>query len=267
MDSQIRFTGRAPCAAHTFGFHGIVSFTQAGGVCQPDNLSAKNEADLDHVPGRPGDVGHDGGLPPGEPVEDGRLAGVRGADDHDAESVADAFTDPAIAEGGLDLFDQAGDPFANRGGGIAADITFIRKVDHHLDEREESGQLITPLIIYAGESARDLPEGLRLLREGLRLDQVGHAFGFGEVKFARFESAPGELAGARKPDSGNCRQRIERMGDHRRPAMQVKLECVFAGIGVRGRGVEREALVDLGAGEILDPGQHRAARFRHTGCQ
>src|SRR5690606_38196879 len=104
-------------------------------VRNPDNLSAEDKADLDNVPGRSCDVGHDGRVPPRKTIQDGRLAGVRRTNDGDPEAVSDALTDSPVTERSLDLRHEYREAFANRRVCLRRDISLIRKIDQHFDER------------------------------------------------------------------------------------------------------------------------------------
>jgi DNA-binding HxlR family transcriptional regulator len=104
--AQIRFEGGAACPADAFRFDHILRFPETCRVRNPDNLTAEDETDLDDVPGRPGNVGDDGRLAPGETIQNGGLAGVGWSDNRDPEPVADTFSNPAVAERGFDLRHQ-----------------------------------------------------------------------------------------------------------------------------------------------------------------
>ncbi len=74
-----------------------------------------------------------------------------------------------------------------------------------------------------------MPQGLAALRFGLGVDEVGEAFGFGEVELAVLEGAAGELARLGGPQALDRRQGAENPLDHRPSAMNLQLGHVLAG--------------------------------------
>ncbi|MNS96004.1 hypothetical protein D3C72_1302850 [compost metagenome] len=85
-----------------------------------------------------------------------------------------------------------------------------------------------------------MAQGLRLLRAGLGVDQVGHGLGLGQIHAAVLEGATGELARFGRADIEGDQGATGGL-DHSPAAMQMQLGAVFAGIGV-------------GAGETQDQG-------------
>jgi hypothetical protein len=96
----------------------------------------------------------------------------------------------------------------------------------------------------------------RLAARGV--DQVGHRLGLREVQLAFEVRAARELARL-----GEARARVEAGGEqrlhHDRTAVSLQLQHRLAGIGMRGRKVERDALVQLREGR-----EGRQARLGQT---
>jgi len=86
------------------------------------------------------------------------------------------------------------------------------------------------------------------LRFGLRLDQVGEAFGFGEVDPPILEGSPGEFTGKCFPQATESRQATKNGVDHRPSAMALKLNDIFASGARRGIKPEHQSFVEQLAG-------------------
>ena len=107
------------------------------------------------------------------------------------------------------------------------------------------------------ERAVERARGRARRRFGAGVDQVGDGFGLGQVELVVEEGALGEFArpgDAQARRARPVRRRIDRGGgleaareqqlQHDRAAVRLQLEHVFAGVRVRRREVERQALID-----------------------
>ena len=218
------------------------------------------------IPGGAGDVGDDGGLTPGQGVEQAGLAGIGATGDHHGHAVAQQGAAVGFAldlvQFGLDTLQQALDPAV----GEEVDL-FLGKVDGRLDIDAQADQLFDQALHPAREFALQRTQGIARRLFGARLDEVGDGFGLGQVElvvekgaFAEF-TRPGQ---ARTLFQGAAQQQVE---DHR-AAMALEFQHVFAGEGVgtgkeqRDAGVQHAAVGGEEVAVVGMPGRQLAAADR-----
>lgn len=231
---EVRFRNPGPAPAYALGFHRFLGLPQAGRIDENNGQAIEVEADLDGVAGRAGDVGHDGRLPPGQGIEEGRLAGIGLARQHDPEPFPQALPPSAVGQGRGDGLPQCGGPAEHRR--IEArlvHIPLIREIEGRLRRREAIDRLVPPGRNLTAQGSFELAEGLPPLALGLGVDQVGDGLGLGEIHPPVEQGSPGELAGSGGAAAGMGRQHGEDAAAHREPSVQVKLGHVFAAVGSR----------------------------------
>ena len=211
---------------------------------------------LDDAPRGPGGGRYDGGVAPGQLVEQARLAGVGGADDGNQDSVAHSLAPAVVLEVGRDRLFQAGD-FVARPRVNAHGQVFVRKIQADLAVGQGPKQTSAPILVNPAQFAFELAQGLFALGRGFGLDQIGQPFGGGEVHFAVLERAPGEFPRLGHPQAGHAAERIKHAPNDGGAAMKVKLGHILAGkAGGRGKP-DHQAVVDGLAGcGIADAGAH-----------
>ena len=141
----------------------------------------------------------------------------------------------------------------------------LGKVQRRLDQHAQLARCARAGLDLPRERAAERAAGRARGGFGAGVDQVGHRLGLGQVELAVEKGALGELARlgqaqARSPAPA-CRQRASSSCSTHRAAMGLQLEHVFAGVGVRRREVQRQALVD-GAAVGAQEGQQRGLARR-----
>ena len=94
-------------------------------------------------------------------------------------------------------------------------------------------QFATPALEQITQITLKLAERLHLLGGGFGVNQIGNGFGTGQVKLAVQNCAARKLTGFGRSAIWQSGKRLQHAGDHRRAAMQVQLNNIFAGIAVR----------------------------------
>ena len=100
------------------------------------------------------------------------------------------------------------------------------------------------MVVLLGQTARQLPKSLGFLCIGLCFDNVSDAFGLGQIDLARFKGASRELTRLSQAHSRLTRQCTDCMGYDGWTAMQVKLQRIFTGIGMRPGHEDDESLIN-----------------------
>ena len=122
-----------------------------------------------------------------------------------------------------------------------------------------------PAFIELAQRPFHLPQRLDTLGLGLGIDQIGKAFDLGEVELAVLEGAARELAGRRRAQIRQPRQRRENARHDRAAAMQMQLDDILAGETCGRRKEKRQAAIERGACfGIAETAQRRHARARHA---
>ena len=148
------------------------------------------------------------------------------------------MNDAAARERGFERSERRGQRVdAARDFGLGRHVHIVfGKVDAGFEQGDELNQRLLDGSDAAAERATHLAGGQARLGEGLRLDQVAHRLGLGEVEPAGEKGALGEFAGLGQP-----RAQIERAAkqqfQHDRRSMRGNLDEILGGVGV-GSGEE-----------------------------
>ena len=199
---QVRLGRPLPRAAHALLLDRIVAVADAGGVEQRHRIAVEIEMHLDHVARRAGDRRHDRRLAPGDPVEQGRLAGVRRPRNRHHQPVAQ----PLAARGArqrLARFRRAARARSFSAGATRSSGTSASSEKSIRASTSASASISRARQVSARSPSKplQLPIGLPALRFGLGADQIGQALDRGEIELAVLEGAARELAGLRRPQA------------------------------------------------------------------
>ncbi len=182
-------------AADALPFDGALRLANTGRVRDDHRQTVEVEPHLDGVACRAGLFRDDGGLAPGEGVEQARLAGVRRASEHHTEPIAQDLAAVAIVEvcgdGGFELADH----LARGLEGVVRHVALVAEIDGRLDQGAGPQQLAAPPLIELRQRAAHLVQRLAPLCLGLRIDEIGKALDLGQIQLAVVKGAAGELAG------------------------------------------------------------------------
>src|SRR5690348_11387179 len=121
---------------------------------------------------------------------------------------------------------------------------FLRKIDRRFEARETMEKPASPRLRQPPQRAAELPERLAALGCGLGRDEIGDAFGRGEIELAIEEGPPREFAGLGEAQPRHRRELLEQASEDRAAAMNMELGNVLAGIAARPRKEEDEPVVD-----------------------
>ena len=211
--------------------------------------------DLDHVPGGAGDRRDDGDIAPGKGVEQGRLAGIGRAGEHDGEALAQALA-AAVGGGATDLVRDPVDRGEDLRLQILRHIALVGEVEARLEQGQHLQHLLAPTLGGMSQLAAELAHGLAPLRLGLGIDEVGEALDLGEVHAAVEKGAAGELAGLRRAAILDGAERAQHRGPGRQPAMDMELGLILAGKALRPRHPQDEGLIERLAARRIRQGPH-----------
>jgi len=182
----------------------------------------------------------------GQRVEQARLADVRRADQDHVQPVAQHR---ALARAGEHVVELAADrrQAAARVGRLQEVDLLLGEVQRRLDQRAQLEQRLDQGVDAPRELAGQRAVGRPCRRLGAGVDQVGDCLGLGEVEAVVEEGAAGEFArrGHAQADRAACLQAARQQHlQHHRPAVALQFEHRLAGVGVRRRKQQRDALVD-----------------------
>ncbi len=215
-----------------------------GGVEQGYRITVEIEMHLNNVASGAGMRRHNRRLPPGNPVEQRRLARIRRAGDSDHEAVAQALALRRTRKGFRDFTFQRGDPGQRRRDQFLGYIALVGEIDPRLDQRRRLDDPLPPTLSPGAERAFQLPQRLAPLPVGVGVDQVVEALGFCEIQLAVLKGAAGEFAGLGGPQSLQGTDCLKHRSQHGPTAMDMQLGNVFAGRAVRLRKPESNRFVE-----------------------
>ena len=252
-------------AADAFALDRAFGLADAGGVDQDDGIAAEIEPHLDDVAGGAGLLRDDGGIAPGEHVHQAGLAGIGRSGDHHAEAVAQDLAAAGVGQMRGHFRDQhLHRGLRGRGDGLG-DVALIGEVERGLERGAGCDQPCAPAVIERPQPAIGLTQRLAPLGLGLGVDQVGEAFGGGEVELAVLEGAAGELARLGEAHVGEAGQRAEHALDHRAAAMDVQLGHVLAGEAPGAAEEQNQpAIEQFAVFGVADYGKARDFRLRNA---
>ena len=162
---------------------------------------------LEHVAGGARKRRHDRHVPPGEPVDQARLARVRRSEDRDRQAGAQLLAPMTVRQMRRHFGRQPRDLRPDAREQVLGQVLFGGEVDLGLEPGERPEQDLPPRPVEPPQSAVQLLQGLARLSAGLGIDQVGQALDRGQIEPAVQERAAGELAGLGRPQTRQIRQR------------------------------------------------------------
>ena len=164
---------------------------------------------------------------------------------------------------GIDLLRQE---LLHVAGWHPAEHVFIGEIQRGFDEHPQVDQAFDDAVDFLREAAGEGAHGRAGGGGGGGFDEVGDAFGLGQVELAVEEGAAGELTGL-----GHAGAELEAAGqqhlhDHR-AAVALQFDDVFAGEGVGRREVEEEAFVDQPVIRAAKAGETGHAGLGHLAAE
>lgn len=249
-----------PGAADALGLNGIVGVAQAGGVDQGDRQAIEGEVFTQHITGGAGHLGDDGCINPGQLVEQGRLADIGRAAEHDLQALLQH--PPALRVDGQlpQRLGQARQPVVQVGIGQPVDI-LVGEIECALDEHARRDQAFGQRCDACGKAPFQRLE--RSLGGACRagIDQIDDGFGLRQIELAIDKSALRELTGpgnAGTEDAGRAQQAIKCGG----AAVALQFDHILAGERGGRREAQHQAPVERLAIGIAKSAQHRRAGRR-----
>lgn len=185
-------------------FDGVAGLAESGGVHQTEYLAAGQRYGVfDDVAGGAVDVADDGAVIAGEGVEQGRFAGVGGADDGGGDAVLYGLSGgEALVEGGEAGVDVDGE-LSQLGARCEGDV-FFGEVEFEFDKRRQVDELLAQVGYAARYAAFHLAEGYALLGACGGGDKVGYGLGLCEVEAPGHKRAACKLAWGGETRSGGA---------------------------------------------------------------
>mmetsp|Transcript_32493 Transcript_32493/g.76308 ORF Transcript_32493/g.76308 Transcript_32493/m.76308 type:complete len:400 (-) Transcript_32493:129-1328(-) len=256
---------RVPAARHADALDLVGRvIAQAGGVGDVQRHALDLDGLADLVARGAGDGRDDGELGPGQRIEQRALADVGLAGEHHLQAVAQQG---ALAGAGLDgaqLRRQAVEP--SEGIGLLEEVDFfLGEVERGFHQHAQLDELVAQHADLLAQRAAEGPARAAGGGFSAGVDQVGHGLGLGQVELAVQEGALGELSRLGQPqvDTGLDDPRQQQLHHHGAP-VGLQLQHMLAGVGMRGRKVQREALVDGGALGVAERPVGRFPRLQVT---
>ena len=260
---EVRTLRERPGAGDAEVFHLVRDATDAGGVVQIEAHAADLERPLHRVARGAGDGGDDRLVLPEEGVEQGALARVRPAREHDVHPLLDLFAGAILRrEGGERPLDRADALARVREVGVL-DV-LLGEVDVRVDPGEKLGQLRLARADGGGEVLGVEQVARAHFRLRLAVDHVRHPLGGGEGKFAVEKGAFGELAalGEAAAEAEGAAQDAARDA---RAAVAMELDDVLAREAVRGAEIDAKAVV--AEGTAVDLARDHAIGLEVADCR
>ena len=134
-------------AADAFGLDGTLGCPQARSVGHDHRIAAEVEPYLERIPRGPGFGRDDGDIPPGERIEQARLAGIGWPGQHHPEAVAQDLAAVAVGQMGVDWSPRPAAIAAAVAIGIRGNIRLVRKVEAGLGQRQRLKKLLPPTLV------------------------------------------------------------------------------------------------------------------------
>jgi hypothetical protein len=182
-------------------------------------------------------------------------------------------------EHGGDAGGRANEPALGVGRDQEIDL-LLGEVERRLDQQAQLDQDLGEGVDLAREGAVERARRRARRGFGAGVDQIGDGLGLGEVELVVEEGALGEFAGAGDAQVRQARlpgRRIElgrrfetareKQLQHDRTAVRLQLEDVLAGVRVRCREEDRQALVDRGAVPVAKRQVGRLARRQRAAAE
>ncbi len=222
--------------------HLVLGVAQAGGVDDVQRHAIQVDMLAQHIAGGTGDLGDDGGLAPGQGIEQARLASVGTTGDHHLHPFPQQGALPGFA---ANLVQRPHDGVKiprYLAVGEKIDL-FIREVDGRFHIDAQADQALHQLLDFVGE----LPlQGVHGTAGGLLaggFDEVGDGFGLGQIQLVIHEGALAELAGAGRAQPLDLQDAAHQHVHDDRAAVALQLQHVFAGEAVGGLEQQGDALI------------------------
>ena len=257
-----------PGAANAFPLHHVLALAQTGGVDDVQRQAVDVDLLAQHVAGGAGDVGDDGRLPPGQGIEQARLAGVGLAGEHDVHALAHQLALPGGGHHPREFVEQGVDALAEVFVGQKVDL-LLGKVDGRFDEHAQFGQRRDRGMHPVGEHALQRLHGAARRLFGAGLDQIGDGLGLGQIDLVVEEGPLRELAGPRRAGAVT-QHRLQDPIEYHRPTMALQLQHVLAGEGMgvfeeQGNALVEHLAVLVPKGQELGPAGRRHVPEHHLG--
>ena len=137
---------------------------------------------------------------------------------------------------------------------------FFGEIQRRFNQHAQMDERIAKGVDFTGELACQGAAGAAGGGFGAGVNQVSHGLGLGQIHLVVQEGALGEFARARDTHAGQTGRACGRIGgqtrlnaarqqqlQHHRPAVGLQLQHVFTGVGMGGREVDRQPLVNHAA--------------------
>ncbi|MNM99146.1 hypothetical protein D3C81_1116970 [compost metagenome] len=221
----------------------VVGAAQAGGIHYVQGHAVDVDMFAQDVPRGTGDIGDDGGLAPGQGVQQAGFAGIRPAGDDHRHAVAQQCALACFTQDSRQFVAYGIELVEHMAIGEEVDL-FLGEIDGRFDVHAQLDELVGQAVHPPGEFALQRTQRVACGLGGAGFDKVGDGLSLGEIELVVEEGALAELAWTGLA----CTQleaALQQHVHHHRTAMSLQFEHVFAGEGVGAGEEQQQALVDL----------------------
>ena len=251
---HVRIRDRVPAAGHADALDLVLGVAQARRVADVQRHALDLDGLAQLVPRRARDRRHDRQLGAGQRVQQRALADIRLPRQHDLDALAQDRALAAAIEQRLHPLQQPAQ-LAQRIGLLEEIDLLLGEVQGGFDQHPQLDQAVAQPADLAAERTGQRPTGAARGGFGAGVDQVGDGLGLRQVQLAVEEGAARELTrlGQPHPQRGIGLQAARQQQlQHHRAAVGLQFQHMLAGVGMRRREEQRQAVVDrlaLGATE------------------
>ena len=261
---QVRAPGFAARAADALCLDRVAGLAQAGGVDQGQLHAIDADGLAQQVAGGARMLGDDGTLASSQRIEQRTLAGVRRADQHHVQAIAQFLAARGLALQLRKLRDRGIQPRAQVGAtkGLQRLVGEVDRRFHvHPDRQQRLHQRRNPAREHAVQRTPGRAGRLHVAGG----DQVGDGLGLGQVELAVEERAFAELARAGLAGTQRDAARHQ-LAQHDRAAVRLQFGHVLAGEAGGTGEIQRDPVIQQGAVGIAETCVMRDARRQGPGA-
>ena len=258
-DNKVSFFRISLGFFHTHAFHHIACFTDASRIHDFDGDAVNIQILFYSIPRCTGNIRNNSAVFFQEPVQQGRFANVRLADNNRLQTFTDNLASIRTFQQLFHFFQQFGRTFFHVAVGFVFNI-IVRIINDRFNRRDHIQNFITHFANCRFQSAFQLIHRRLTAEFCFRFDQVNDRFRLGQVDTTIQEASFCEFTGFR--NAGACFQHcLQYPSCYQRTTMAVDLYDIFFGVGMGCFHDGNQNLVDNLAVQIGD------FTIRHCMCR
>ena len=183
MNPKIRESCAFPRLLNAQHFNMVIRFAQPCGIKQRDRKTAQINPQLDHIAGRPGDIGNQGNIPACNPIQQTGFTGVWRSNDRNFESGPDALGRRKSVNLNGKFVPQSRKKCKNLVRNIIWNV-FVSKIHAGLDKRAGANQQTSPGFGLSAQLSSSSFRGQFPLFFCFGLQKIAKPLDFGQIHTA-----------------------------------------------------------------------------------